>query len=450
MSETEQSDNIELNIERRRLYRNGEAQSLTPQDWEVLELLDKKARNVVTCDELINKVWDDMVDNSSVEQSISHIRKALGMTKTGQRYSRQPPTKYVYWVERVPKKGFVFWKPIVQPVRRSPTPFQQADFVQRNRKEDGRNYLEHLEEAFTNSKQPKVMTLWGRMGVGKTTVAFQLRNRLRDGHGFKCVWSSARSGNYYFDTLLRDIVRELGSIPDSEIPLAENPDFVLHLLEETKDPCLIILDDIDKMDPEEESICLSWITSLERCSSLITSNHKTNLNDIQLEEMTDDEAERFVNYLISLKISENKAAYSAKEVIKVLGTRNPLFLEDGVKWLGFGFDLKFITKKVFGGQGGRDDYIKLKNRLKSLRQQVGEDAYKLSDVLFRLFRRGAPLEAMRDLPGFSGDTGRFEEALSKLVTYGLVSLASGRVALHEQERHMREKLREFETGKNSD
>lgn len=440
MSNKKQSDNIELDIERRRLYRNGEAQHLSPQCWEVLELLDKRAGHVVTFDELIRIVWNDTVENDSVEQSISHIRKALGMAKTGQRYSRQPPTKYVYWVETVPKKGFVFWKPVAQPVRQYPTPFQQADFVQRNRQEDSRSYLEYLEEAFTNSKQPKVMTLWGRMGVGKTTVAFQLRNRLKDTHGFKCVWSSARNGNYYFDTLLRDVVREFSPISDSQIPPMANLNFVLHLLRETTAPCLIILDDIDKMDSEEESLCLDWITSLECCSALITSNHKTNLNDIQLEEMTDDEAEEFVSRLIALKIPNSGVSYSAQKIIKALGTKSPLLLEDGVKWLGFGFDLNFISKKVFASQGGKDDHVKLINRLNGLRQQIGEDAYNLSDVLFRLFDKDALLEAVREVSGLSGDDGRFEEALSMLVRYGLVNLTPGRVALLEQERHLREKI----------
>jgi DNA-binding winged helix-turn-helix (wHTH) protein/TolB-like protein/Flp pilus assembly protein TadD len=86
----------------RTLSRDGRGVALSPKLFETLSALVERGGHVVSKDELIKKVWpDSFVEESSLSQNISLLRKALG--ESGQ------PAKYI---ETIPKRGYRFVAPV--------------------------------------------------------------------------------------------------------------------------------------------------------------------------------------------------------------------------------------------------------------------------------------------------------------------------------------------------
>lgn len=91
-----------LNDAERTLSRDGRGIALSPKLFETLSALVERGGHVVSKDELIKKVWpDSFVEESSLSQNISLLRKALG--ESGQ------PAKYI---ETIPKRGYRFIAPV--------------------------------------------------------------------------------------------------------------------------------------------------------------------------------------------------------------------------------------------------------------------------------------------------------------------------------------------------
>src|SRR5205085_460232 len=87
-----------LNVRERLLLRGAEAISLSPKVFDMLVVLVENAGHVLTKDELLNKLWpDSFVEESSLTQNISILRKALGEDTTNPRY-----------IETIPKRGYRF------------------------------------------------------------------------------------------------------------------------------------------------------------------------------------------------------------------------------------------------------------------------------------------------------------------------------------------------------
>ncbi|MDQ3821023.1 MAG: transcriptional regulator, partial [Acidobacteriota bacterium] len=87
-----------LNIRERQLLREGEAIQLSPKVFDTLVVLVENAGHVLTKDELLGKLWpDSFVEESSLTQNISILRKALGEDTTNPRY-----------IETIPKRGYRF------------------------------------------------------------------------------------------------------------------------------------------------------------------------------------------------------------------------------------------------------------------------------------------------------------------------------------------------------
>src|SRR5947209_4691005 len=87
-----------LNVRERLLLRGEESISLSPKVFDTLVVLVENAGHVLTKDELLNKLWpDSFVEESSLTQNISMLRKALGEDTTNPRY-----------IETIPKRGYRF------------------------------------------------------------------------------------------------------------------------------------------------------------------------------------------------------------------------------------------------------------------------------------------------------------------------------------------------------
>jgi DNA-binding winged helix-turn-helix (wHTH) protein/TolB-like protein/Tfp pilus assembly protein PilF len=87
-----------LNVTERLLQRSNEAVPLTPKVIDTLVLLVENSGHVLGKDELMRELWpDSFVEESSLTQNISLLRKALGESGHGQQY-----------IETIPKRGYRF------------------------------------------------------------------------------------------------------------------------------------------------------------------------------------------------------------------------------------------------------------------------------------------------------------------------------------------------------
>ena len=87
-----------IDIAERTLRRDGETVPLTPKAFDVLVALIEKPGQLISKEELLQKVWPDtFVERSNLSYNVFALRKALGDTAE----------RSVY-VETVPKKGYRF------------------------------------------------------------------------------------------------------------------------------------------------------------------------------------------------------------------------------------------------------------------------------------------------------------------------------------------------------
>lgn len=71
-------DNLELNVETRRVFREGHEIELTTIEFQILELLLRHAPNVVSRNEITYKIWHDNPPDADVlKVHIHHLRNAI-------------------------------------------------------------------------------------------------------------------------------------------------------------------------------------------------------------------------------------------------------------------------------------------------------------------------------------------------------------------------------------
>ena len=87
-----------IDVGERMLRRDGEPVPLTPKAFDVLVALIEKPGQLISKEELLQKVWPDtFVEESNLAYNIFALRKALGDTAENSQY-----------IETVPKKGYRF------------------------------------------------------------------------------------------------------------------------------------------------------------------------------------------------------------------------------------------------------------------------------------------------------------------------------------------------------
>lgn len=91
-----------LDASERTLSRDGREIALAPKLFETLSALVERGGHLVSKDELLGKVWpDSFVEDSSLSQNISLLRKALG-----------DDGRTAKFIETIPKRGYRFVAPV--------------------------------------------------------------------------------------------------------------------------------------------------------------------------------------------------------------------------------------------------------------------------------------------------------------------------------------------------
>src|SRR5271154_3401298 len=84
------------------LLRDGQLIAVTPKTFEMLLVLVRRGREVVSKEELLKEIWpDSFVEEANLSQHIFKLRKALGDTLEGERY-----------IVTLPGRGYRFAVPV--------------------------------------------------------------------------------------------------------------------------------------------------------------------------------------------------------------------------------------------------------------------------------------------------------------------------------------------------
>jgi DNA-binding winged helix-turn-helix (wHTH) protein/Tol biopolymer transport system component len=107
-----------LDTTKRRLWRGDELVPLTTKAFETLLVLVMRAGAVVEKDDILKAVWPNtFVEEATLAQNISTLRKALGDTS-------ETPT----FIATVPRRGYRFLEPVTKGLERSRTPSSESPF----------------------------------------------------------------------------------------------------------------------------------------------------------------------------------------------------------------------------------------------------------------------------------------------------------------------------------
>lgn len=148
-----------LNVDNRRLLREGKSIPVTPKLFDILLLLVQKKGEMVTKEELMKKIWaDQFVEDNNLTVNMSALRKILGESYGNRKY-----------IETVPKGGYRFTgqvteihKPSIRSIKKRDSGAESATQVHREKvirslavmpwiNETGESSLNYLSDGITES-----------------------------------------------------------------------------------------------------------------------------------------------------------------------------------------------------------------------------------------------------------------------------------------------------------
>jgi DNA-binding winged helix-turn-helix (wHTH) protein len=161
----------------RLVLEGGQPLRLGRRAVEILLVLLEHAGEVVSKQQLIARVWPrSVVEDTNLRVHVAALRKALGDGQAGQRY-----------IVTVAQRGYSFVAPLsfepLAPLAHIPHPSLARNLPLQRTRMIGRQAL--VENLVTQLPRKRFITLVGTGGIGKTTVALRVAERLighyRDG-----------------------------------------------------------------------------------------------------------------------------------------------------------------------------------------------------------------------------------------------------------------------------
>jgi non-specific serine/threonine protein kinase len=155
---------FELQLDKRRLLKDGATIALRPRAFDLLVALVDRAGHLVTKDELLSRVWPKtVVEEAALHVQVSALRKVLGAdaitTVSGRGY------QFTLAVTKGSEQADRAWR------SKHNLPYQLTSFVGREQE------IAQLEELVTTNR---LVTLTGAGGAGKTRLAIEVASRLTD------------------------------------------------------------------------------------------------------------------------------------------------------------------------------------------------------------------------------------------------------------------------------
>jgi DNA-binding winged helix-turn-helix (wHTH) protein len=142
---------------------------LTPKAFAVLEYLVERPGRLVSHKELLRAVWPNtVVDPQAVKRHVLAVRNALG----------DRPRNSLF-IETIPKRGYRFIAPVVEPIAKSPVAFGRPAEALVGRG----NALEVLGETWQRalSGERQIVFINGEVGIGKTALVEEFHRQVAAG-----------------------------------------------------------------------------------------------------------------------------------------------------------------------------------------------------------------------------------------------------------------------------
>jgi tetratricopeptide (TPR) repeat protein/DNA replication protein DnaC len=284
---------------------------------------------------------------------------------------------------------------------------------------DGRDIIERLQEELSPQSH-RLVALWGAGGVGKTTLAAEAVRTIAATSGQRVIWVTADGRpNFTFTTLLDDIAA-LFDRTDLR-PLAAGPkeEAVRALI--TTAPTLVVLDDFETIPPEEETLCLEFLSQRAQCPALITTRQRVEgALLIPLDTMSAGEADKFLVRLVSQTQDPDIYTESIRGRILETAESNPLV----VQWVVGQIDLAQAPDEVLSelshGEGKAAERVF--DRSFNLKQM--EDGGRAVLLAISLFKPSGTRPMIAEVAGMNltkdRDKKRFRKAQQTLASLRLI------------------------------
>jgi tetratricopeptide (TPR) repeat protein len=305
--------------------------------------------------------------------------------------------------------------PTVPEIPRPP----KVGFVSR-RDRDGRDIVERLREELAPQKS-QLVALWGGGGVGKTTLAAEAVESLAEIHNQRVIWVTADARpNFAFSTLLDDIAEQMGRIDLRPLAVGLKVDSLRHLIAEK--PTLIVLDNLETIASEEETLCQDFLAKRVHCPALITTRER--IDDallIPIAAMSAGEAREFLNRLI--RQSPDPEIYEVIDRDRILQTAefNPLIIEWIVAQIDLAQDPDDVLDDLSHGEG--DAAQRVFDRSFNLQQMA--DGGRALLLALSVFTPSATRSAVAKVAGMDRNKKRLRAAQQTLGSLWLVKQTLG-------------------------
>lgn len=284
---------------------------------------------------------------------------------------------------------------------------------------DGRDIIERLQEELSPQSR-RLVALWGAGGVGKTTLAAEAVRTVAATTGQRIVWVTADGRpNFTFTTLLDDIAEQFDRTDLRPLAVGPKEEAVRALLAAA--PTLVVLDDFETIPPEEEPLCLEFLSQRAQCPALITTRQRVEgALLVPLGTMSEGEAGQFLDRLVVQTQDPDIYAEDIRRRILETAESNPLV----VQWVVGQIDLAQSPDEVLTelSQGEGDAAERVFDRSFNLRQM--EDGGRAVLLALSLFKPSGTRPMIAEVAGMSlmkdRDKKRFKKAQQTLASLWLI------------------------------
>ncbi|MGN8343037.1 ATP-binding protein [Pseudomonas sp. SMV71] len=240
----------------RLVLEGGQPLRLGRRAVEILLVLLEHAGEVVSKQQLIARVWPrSVVEDTNLRVHVAALRKALGDGQAGQRY-----------IVTVAQRGYSFVAPVsAEPLAPSvdiaPSSAPHNLPLRRTRMIGRQAVVESLVEQLPRKR---FITLVGTGGIGKTTIALRVAERLIEHY---------RDGTFLLDlALLNDpamIVPDLCTLLNLPLPDLDQPDTIARQLKERH--LLLVIDNCEHLIDAVAQLCETLLRGAPHLHILATS-----------------------------------------------------------------------------------------------------------------------------------------------------------------------------------
>lgn len=260
------------------------------------------------------------------------------------------------------------------------------------------------------------IALWGKGGVGKSTLAVEIARKWVESCGGRVVLSRAeKKADYTLRSLLKDIIEQLGQQPDiPPLQLRARKARAYALVEES--PTLILLDTYEKIAPDARHRITEWLDHA-RCVKLFTSHEEIrSIPNITIDPMTPAEARELIARLTSHSESKDRFTDDICRRIYEATEGRPYLIVWVVEEITGGSVPKKVFKELRQGRG--DAAERIFNRYFNLPQLGGGGRTAL--LALSLFVPHATRYALAAVAGFPDDETRLRKVIENLLKLKLI------------------------------